>query len=240
MADEGLTPGQRTSQLELPLTGGRSADGGAMGTAERLIALCGNERFAPEILPYPADEVTTILDKIAAQNVVIAQLTEDRKAKVATEGVSLVPFRAEDLYRLEVQRLQYLVSDLLRLRLRKIQHYATAIAHSPDDYAAILSPNELVVAQRMAELVQQAVHDGGLRLLPEQLRFLRPNPPYAEGPECLPAPALDEYIFAMPLEPFQFKLDDVDTEKNAVPGEVWMMPYRNVRPFLMSGQMRLV
>lgn len=221
---------------------GQGVAGGAT-IAWKLITLVENERHAPEILPYPDAIVSEALQGLAHQTEVIASLIQARKERdadsSASASASFLPFGPEDLLRVEVQRLQYLVTDLLRIRLKKIHRYASLIASDTSAYATTLTPNETAVALRIHTLVQQAVLDGGLRLVAPELQSILPSP-HAEGPECLPTPDLRRFVFATALQPMQLQLPDVLQPQDMKPGDVWICRYEDLRPYLLAGQLRLL
>lgn len=106
-----------------------------------------------------------------------------------------------------------------------------------------LSPREVVVADRLALGVHRAALESGLQSAPAPLRHLVPHLPDAEGLEILPEPDLGAYVFGVALEDLGVVnlgegMQDASRAINA--GELFLTPYRNFRPFVMAGQVRLV
>ena len=241
LADHGIAP-----------TPDDAAGPGAASTAKRLLWLGTNERHAPELLPFPLDEVRAVTDAIARQQAVVDRLVAEEAARAAEaeadgEGAAefhrgaFLPFRAEHVYRLEITRLTYLLSDLIRLRVRKIQKQAAYILAQPPEWQAErLSDNERVLCAKLAEITERAAQRGGLELLPEPFRRLVPNPALGEGAEVLPQPNLDEFVFVAALETVSVALPGVEDEKELLPGEMWVCRYSTIRDHVIDGKMRLV
>lgn len=265
-------PSQSRTAASFSLDGGlTSTQGGHNSSAaaiQLLMEATANERLSPEILPYPASTVDTVTRLLRTTQQRVAQRVEEEK-KERTR--SLLPFRPSDIMHLELQRIQFFLCELLRCRLRKIDQLCLSIwyegqaqqraAHSAgmeNEEAAAgvaaspevrvpqrqhLSPQELVVAERLAVNVHRAVLESGLQAAPPALQHLVPHLPDAEGLEVLPEPDLGAYVFGVALEDLGVVnlgegVQDASRAINA--GELFLTPYRNFRPFVMAGQVRLV
>ncbi|AAZ10514.1 hypothetical protein, conserved [Trypanosoma brucei brucei TREU927] len=214
-----------------------------------LIQATENERCAPDILPYPEAIVDSVVAQIVAQNEQIRLLGTDERQKAAgsDSGVSLLPFKPSDIMALEVQRAQFFLCELLRCRLRKIEALALTINYESQSGAEAhtqlrehLSHNEIVVADRLAELISKCVRQAGLQSAPSELQQLVPNAPYAEGNEVLPIPDIDHYVFCVVLDDLGVVRLGDDAEQTVHAGEVFIVPYRTFRPYILEGRVRLV
>ncbi|KPI86773.1 hypothetical protein ABL78_4142 [Leptomonas seymouri] len=240
-----------------------------------LMEATANERFSPEILPYPSSTVSTVIGLLrASQQRLDRRIEEEMRENTR----SLLPFRPSDIQHLELQRVQFFLCELLRCRLRKINQLCLSLwyegqvaqrreqrsateppAEGEDGVAAVssssllpevlvaqrrnLSPREVVVADRLAENVHRAVLESGLQSAPPALQHLVPHLPDAEGLEVLSEPHLGAYVFGVALEDLGVVnlgegVQDASRAVNA--GELFLTPYHNFRPFVMSGQVRLV
>lgn len=231
-----------------------SAGGNASSIVELLKEAAENERHCPDILPYPSRIVESAVAQLARTQIRVRHLAEEEKREAADpdRGRSLLPFKPSDIIALELQRAQFFLCELLRCRLRKVEMLATTIyyeglqeAEGAESGVLLpqrrhLSENEKVVADRLAELSQNLLLRVGLQAAPPELRRLTPNPPYAEGIEVLPVPDIDQYVFGVALE----DLGVVDLGENAAQvingGEIFLMPYRTFRPYVISGHVRLL
>lgn len=110
----------------------------------------------------------------------------------------------------------------------------------PFPQRANLSPNEIVVADRLALLAKRAVSRAGLHLIPDTLQHLTPHLPEGEGMEVLPGPKLHTYVFGqatveLGVVPFG---DGADQQIHE--GDVFLVPYKTFRPYVMNGDVRLL
>ncbi|RNF26537.1 GINS complex subunit 4 [Trypanosoma conorhini] len=237
--------GNATSSEAPPL----STSAALSSLLKSIIQATENERCAPDILPYPEAVVDGVAAQIAAQNEQISRLSAQEKQQTAERapGTSLLPFQPSDIMALEVQRAQFFLSELLRCRLRKIESLALSIFYegqansdAPTQLRERLSHNEIIVADRLAELVSKYVLQAGLQAAPTELQYLVPNPPYAEGVELLPVPDLDQYVFCVVLDDLGVVRLGEDAEQTVHAGEIFLVPYRAFRPYILDGRVRLV
>ena len=250
--------------------------------AKQLLWLCENEQHSPHILPFPSHllqqlqesvrEKQRLIDAITAggtatdytHNTSESTATLQMRRKMVTDMCKL-PFSIGHLFKLEITRLNYLVVDLLRIRLKKIQAHAVAInyylAQKRGDESGIveyvfphhpfhknLSENEKKVAIRLAAMMEEACRAGGLNILPRHLRSLGPN---GEELDEIPEQVLgvgraglcsksNSYVFVTALEPVTVTLPDVESGKELHPGDVWICRYRHIEEHILSAKLRLV
>lgn len=105
---------------------------------------------------------------------------------------------------------------------------------------AHLSPNEAVVADRLAKALEQAVSKAGLHLVPDLLQRLIPSPPYGEGLEILPQSNPDMYVFAQAVLDLGIVSFGDGADQEIREGDLFLVPYRTFRPYVMNGSVRLV
>lgn len=223
-----------------------------------------NERNAPTLMPYPQRLIDRMMTLVASKSAEADRLAVQEQEEVAEGSTSLLPFHTSDILRLEIQRAQFFLSELMRTRIEKIEKLAPTIAYekmrersqpwssltppaqgSSESYLASsihqnLSENEAFFAERLFEMQQNCLLQGGLRLVPEPLQKLVPNLPHGEGEEILPRPNLNKRVFVLALENLgEVQLDsDLTQEVNA--GEIFIVPYRSFQHFIADGRARLV
>lgn len=259
--DEDLGGTQQGGFLSSTPNTGASSSGPSTVVMD-LIYATENERNCPTILPYPTD----VMHRAGAALVSHTQLAdtleaeEQREARDNVLGVSLLPFRPAGIMRADIQRLKFFVGELLRTRLAKIEQLCVTIANegasddtldgaiaftppSGSDGAGLrsaLSINELHLAEELAALQKHCLFQGGLHLIPEPLQHLTPHPPHGEGAEVLPQPNTSAYVFVLALVDLGVVTIAADVEQDIRAGEIFLMPYKVLAPFVVEGKARLV
>jgi GINS complex subunit 4 len=131
---------------------------------ERVVALIQhvrNEKAAPEILPFAH----------ASFNAVSMALEQQK------EAISVTPESANErfhlsLYEMEVERIEYLLASYIRVRLAKIQAYASWILHQVE-LRERLSDEERSFASRYVMLKHRHFAESGGRRIPEGIISLK-------------------------------------------------------------------
>lgn len=160
----------------LPQTTAGLIPGGAHTPAaiHALLIASRNERYAPEVLPYPI-AVDIVLKELDFHKQEIDALTAAPPAPTGPDGapISSSPFNIVDLYRLEYQRVMFMVVDFLRMRMKKIQKCLfdfEAQGWESDFVRSRLSVHEITAARRMVDIRRRAMLEGGLKDVPSSLR----------------------------------------------------------------------
>lgn len=243
-----------------------TAVGGATSDIQLLIEATENERHCPDILPYPTAIVESVVAHVAQRHVRISELSAQEKLAAATKAVSLLPFKPSDIMALELQRILFFLCELLRCRLKKIETLCTTIyyegqrelheqrrqegggdGNEETEFPPIRTPqrvglsgNERIVADRLATARHRAVLQAGLQSAPSPLHHLVPHPPHGEGLEILPEPELSTYVFGVALEDLGVVQVGEFAEQTINAGEIFLMPYRTFRPYVIAGRVRLL
>lgn len=184
-ADEvvpGATQGIPSSGRPPAATGGTNGASPMLSWEETtilgsLIAAARNEAQAPEILPYPAIIDDTVASLHQQRKAIDALDAADREAATRlasadpAEALQIVSrvVRPQDLLAQELQRITFIIVELLRTRLRKIQQLLFYIEANEVIFRQLLSPNELATALRLARAKRRALIDGGMRAVPRWL-----------------------------------------------------------------------
>eukprot|EP00659_Diplonema_papillatum_P011500 gene11500-17700_t len=140
-----------------------------------------NEAGSPELLAYwdGADSVRELLEAL-----------EGRVVSDEDLGCSL-PFGAEALFKCERERLKFMLSEYLRIRLAKVESYTAWLLETPERRELLSSP-ELQFAQRFHELQRQLYSsiDETIAGLPRELiehdRTLSVRHPNTQSHDLLP------------------------------------------------------
>ena len=178
-------PASATTSVSMSMGGGYGA--GELSLLEALVIVTQNERLSPDVLKYPQDLIDGALASLAAQRRIVDVAIERHQERLrrklggfsadddddegdyslpggGTEiqhlvtGASLqLPIQPHDILRLEMTRLEFLVSELLRVRLQKIHQLCHRIHYLSDAYTTLLSEKEAIMASKFCELYEDAV-----------------------------------------------------------------------------------
>uniref|UniRef100_A0A1I8HBB7 DNA replication complex GINS protein SLD5 n=2 Tax=Macrostomum lignano TaxID=282301 RepID=A0A1I8HBB7_9PLAT len=145
---------------------------------ELLTAWC-NEKLCPDLLPQRDDLVDCVRDQL-----------EGMDRQVRLPGGRPTKDLAGYLHRLELSRIRYVTTDLLRTRLAKIQSYAESMTVGPNGgrWAGRLSKPEADFAKTYVTSMHRHFDSLVLNKVPQ---FLRHRPTELEAPR----PNLDAFVF---------------------------------------------
>lgn len=234
----------------------------------RLASLTQCERQCPELLPYPTEQIQLLTAMIAdREEEVLAKARQEAEEELSGAALrSLLPFKASDLMRLELQRIRFLLTEFVRCRIQKVEAMCMSLYYeglverqrqenedgelasassSPLQPVALpqrdrLSAGEVIVADRIAIALEKAALHAGLHLFPEPLQRLIPQPPLAEGNEILPEPNLDAYVFGLAVKDLGLVQLAEGAEQVIQQGDIFLVPYRTFRPHVLQGTVKLL
>lgn len=128
-----------------------------------------NEKFAPEVLPHKTEIVEIVLGQI-------------RNMEDQLERLAHTDFK-KGLHQMEIDRLRYLVTSYLRLRLEKIETYSTHVLQQERQRAErnedmYLNQNELEFIQEYEQSLKQHI-ESVMSFCPDvmdaEARIIAPN-----------------------------------------------------------------
>ncbi|XP_028391094.1 DNA replication complex GINS protein SLD5-like [Dendronephthya gigantea] len=190
---------------------------------ERLEQAWLNEKFAPELLESKVELVECMLDQIKEME---ENLKEAEKGDLAGS-----------LHRLEIQRIRYVISSYLKIRLKKIEKYAFHIMEpslDKTDYISHLSAEEHVYAKEYCKNVEDLLKSLALDHMPPNLSSL-------DKKKSVPQPNLDSYLFMKVLQPQdQVELDPDDQPADLEVGAQHLVRYSVIAPLLEKGAVALI
>ncbi|KAK8385875.1 hypothetical protein O3P69_010565 [Scylla paramamosain] len=182
------------------------------------------ERMSPTLERHQTDLVDCMLDQIN-------QMTENLKRCKKQD------FRAA-VHKMEIDRIRYVLSSYLRVRLEKIERYAHHLlekdASVKDQSETVLSPEEASYAKEYVSSMESHFQKVVLQQMPEIIRG------FDAVKECV-RPNLESYIFLKVKEatPGVLLEDDTgdgrDEEVDLEEGSQYLMRYNTVKDLLQSG-----
>ena len=244
-----------------PFSATRSDDGdGHANLIYQLIYAVENTHHSPTLLPYPQAVVDSITGLVVAQTKAVEDLVEverqEQEQALQLGEATFLPFHRSDILKFELQRVQFLLCELLRSRLHLIDKLCFLItdevagaaaarggpqARTTTAFSELLSSNELAIALRIAKMKHACMLSSGLRNAPEPLQHLVPNLPHGEGPEILPVVELGKHVCVYLLQDIAGPVELApDVSETMSKGEIFLVPFASLSQFVADGRARLI
>jgi len=200
-----------------------------------------NERFAPDLLDSKYELVTCLLDQITSMGKKLERVAGLIKEKTAsaTTGVDSDHLRME-IHQMEIQRIRYLVSSYLRLRLSKIEqnvfYFLEHYRSQPPHVYNKMSPEELQYAIKLEKLYNSQIQSQVLGKLPSGIRKL-------EQQYLAKEPNLNHYVFLKVNQTQrQVLIDENDPEGvvDLTEGTQYLVKYKTIAPLVENDSLSLI
>lgn len=232
---DGLTPEQNTTQDFLKVVDQQPED----AEYEQLKRWWTQELASPgDLMPYDADIIDMHVELLQGQEDIIESLLEDGQID---EETSLHVALEVSVYRMEMDRLRYLLADLARIRLAKIERFALHMRTS-SDMIERMSDTERSYLQEYGRLMERHFQRTVLEHLPKSFRAF-------DKEEMIDRPDLDEYVFCHVLETVTIETGDeityYDDEEEAGAhehdaGASLIVRYRVIKEYIDEGKIVLL
>ena len=185
-----------------------------------------NEKFSPELLQHQSDLVDCMLDQI--------QQMEENLRKLKKNDFRVV------IHRMELDRIRYIVTDYLRIRLNKIERFVIHVLEQEssrnieDPY---LSPPELKFAREYLSHMEEHLRLVALRHMPTNVQDF-------EKTKVAVIPNLSSHVFLRAKQSItgvvivddENREDEVDLDENSQ----HIMQYKSVANYLKTGAIQLI
>ncbi|BFY97445.1 hypothetical protein BsWGS_00485 [Bradybaena similaris] len=188
-----------------------------------------NEKFAPDLLPVKSNLVECMLAQIDAMEANIA---------TAKKG----DFRIS-VHRMEIDRIRYVISSYLRIRLAKIEKFTAHVLQEEEKYrdtdTPLLSDAELEFAKGFNSSVVSHLTNTALRHMPANVASLNSK-------ETAVVPLVDSYVFLKVNETTENVLIEEETVDageeimDLLRGDQHIMRYKPVAALVESGAVSLI
>lgn len=188
-----------------------------------------NEKAAPEILQFQASLVQRSREQI--------QLMEETIEDFTRSGLDPL---IVSVYQMDLDRTQYLLRSYLRIRLQKIEQDMIHI--SKTDLWNRLSEQEQKFAKRAYENMKKYLDESILSKLPVGYQSNLKQSSASEEDDMVPEPNLDTFVFCKSESSIgSIPLDDSGDEiVDLVAGDLYVLRYKSIKPFIENGQIDLV
>ncbi|KAL5720709.1 hypothetical protein ACHQM5_013352 [Ranunculus cassubicifolius] len=186
-----------------------------------------NEKASPEILQFEPGLVQQVRKKI--------QKMEDTVAEY--ENNSTDPLTVS-LYQMDLDRTQFLLRSYLRIRLQKIEKYMLYITKSAE-MRNRLSKQEQKFAESCKDNIEKHLTQSVLSKLPPAYKSIWKQFISSEEDDMVPEPELETFVFCKIKETigsYQIGSEIMDL----VEDDLWVMPYKVVKPLMEKGQIDMV
>lgn len=186
-----------------------------------------NEKFSPELLQHQSDLVDCMLDQI--------QQMEENLRKLKKNDFRVV------IHRMELDRIRYIITDYLRIRLNKIERFVIHVLEqesSRNIEDAYLSPPELKFAREYLSHMEEHLRLVALRHMPTNVKDF-------DKAKVAVIPNLSSHVFLRAKQSVTgvvIEGDDENREDEVDLGEnsQHIMQYKSVANYLKTGTIQLI
>lgn len=202
------------------------------GNNEVLEALCTmslNEHFCPEILPFQTDVVESVRALVNDQTELVDE-EEDN-------NVDAHAFQVQ-LKRMEIDRVNYLLRDYFRVRIKKIEHRILFVFKDSGTYD-LLSKDEQRFAIKFMDLIDDHFKKSFLSMLPNKVQVLEKDGDVdpATGPD------LNKFVFCRVKNSIgnyavgeEANDDNLDLDQ----GDIVCIRYKSIQQLLLQEDIELL
>lgn len=188
-----------------------------------------NEKFSPELLEAKTEIIECIMDQI--------RVMEDNLVKCKKDDFKVC------IHKMELDRIRFVLSSYLRIRLQKIQDYTAYYLNiennRTDTQASLFSPEELKFAKEFHSSVEKHLTELAMQHMPSILQTLNEN---LAGNK----PNLDCYVFFRVNEDTESVVIDEETTETGEEtidfqsDEQHIVRYQPIRHLISSSKLSLI
>ncbi|XP_002742086.1 DNA replication complex GINS protein SLD5-like [Saccoglossus kowalevskii] len=188
-----------------------------------------NEKFAPDLLETKVELVECMLEQI--------QQMEENLKRCKKGDFRII------IHRMEIDRIRYIISSYLRIRLCKIEQFVHHILEAElrrgDEETSRLSNDEFKFAKDFTENLETHLKNVTLRHMPRNLQSI-------DKDKTAPRPNMNSYIFFKVNESQQGVLVEEETDEhenevvNLEKDAQHIMRYKPVSTLLLNGAVSLI
>lgn len=188
-----------------------------------------NEKFSPELLEAKTEIVECIMDQI--------KVMEENLLKCKKDDMKIC------IHKMELDRIRFVLSSYLRIRLQKIQNYTAYYLNienqRTDKQASLFSPEELKFAKEFHSSIDKHLTELAMQHMPSILQNLNDN---LSGNK----PDLDCYVFLRVNEDTDSVVIDEETTETGEEtvdfqkDEQHIIRYQPIRHLVSSSQLTLI
>ncbi|GAB2265723.1 hypothetical protein Dimus_000761 [Dionaea muscipula] len=188
-----------------------------------------NEKAAPQILEFQTALVQRSREQIHHMEEIVEELTQRGDDPLIVS-----------IYQMDLDRAQFLLRSYVRIRLQKVE---TAMLHiAKTDLWNRLSRQEQNFARRCIDDMGNYMEESVLSKFPSGYRSNLKQSNASEDDDMVPEPNLDTFVFCKSQNSIgSIPLDDSGDEiVDLVAGELYVLRYKSIKPYVERGQIDLV
>ncbi|KAJ4303539.1 GINS complex subunit [Kalmusia sp. IMI 367209] len=191
------------------------------------------ERVAPEILPWPADLMERVLERIRRQIELVEDQTGSMDPKTSFKLI---------IVQTELERFKFLVRSFLRARLKKIElhplHIEARHTSSLSTPQPLLSPSEHQYLTSHQALLSSHYASSFLSQFPGSLQRMDDT---TGGISMVDKPDEDAAVFVRVLRDVgEVAVEGTDRRFEMKRGDVWVVRWSAIRGWVASGDLELI
>ncbi|KAI8617432.1 hypothetical protein BC830DRAFT_1062435 [Chytriomyces sp. MP71] len=201
----------------------READDHEEDDVVTLTRLWLSERNGAELLPFASDVIERTLELVAAQNASVDALATDESDAGFVHSV----------YSLELERIRFVLRSYMRTRIHKIETHTGALLKNPE-YRARMSEDELAYAEQFNRITLENYKKSFLdEACPPSLQTL-------DDAETANNPNLNQAVFCRVRRDIGPHLLPTGDTINLTKDKIYLLHYRTVKPFVITGEVDLI
>ncbi|GBG62937.1 hypothetical protein CBR_g34308 [Chara braunii] len=188
------------------------------------------EKASPEVLPYETALIERVMEQVNLQMDNIADSSSDPSQELVVM-----------MYRMDLQRVMYLLRAYLRVRLKKIERFCQHTLSSEEEMEKLsLKEQEFVTGYLM--IVEKHTTELVLGKMPPNFGSLIKQSDTSEVPDMIPMPSLETFVFCKSKGTVTgLQLDEEGDETvDLTPDDLYVLRYSPVRGLLARRQLELL
>ena len=218
------TQSQDTSKSKIPLDPTQSEPDDYNNDIKEIEAAIIKERYSAQIFPYLKDPMERIM-----------KLITNQEAGISTRDVKSEEVFYLNIYKMELERVKYIVKSYLRARLAKFHKYLLLIVNK--DFGEYLSLEEFNYVSKLYKLKACYFNDEILKNIPDDYGYNMLKGDMKT--DMIIHPSENEWVAAKAMKLIT-ELSGVSIPTTIKVGEKIMIPFKNVKQDVLDGGMTLL
>ncbi|CCF59161.1 hypothetical protein KAFR_0G01270 [Kazachstania africana CBS 2517] len=225
-----------------------------------------NERFSPELLPYPHLLMERLLRRVSTQiesiELISMNLIDNDNVDTSKNGnnLNMLPLLVMEA---ELERVKFVIRSFIRCRLSKIDKFSLYLRTIRDNEGGndrsingLLSESEVVYHQKHFNILLKIFNNSILQHLPSELQAINDT----EGSvNMIDAPDWDKFVFVLVTGPpnsnfsedplliksqdkfyYNVTVEELNEDIELTVGSIYVLRYSVIKTLLTDGKVQLI